>query len=151
MQPTRYHLTLTIGLAAGLGATTSLLLNSPPAEGYPTSAISVGTNPVDAWAGTFTTTPVTVFSAPADQDIVVTDLHFSCNYACDQRVVLTRSDGTLVGSYWISGGYGSSLDGVSVQQSLTSGLPIPAGQSLSAVSTGSYTVSYTLSGYLSQP
>jgi hypothetical protein len=150
MQTSPLHLSLTVGLAAGLGVMSTIVVMPHTAQGYPTTAVSTGTNPVSAWAGTVNTTGTVVLSAPADQDIVVTDISLSCNYMCESLVYMSRSDGTQVGSFWVSGGYGSSYDSSTVQQQLASGLPVPAGQSLT-IGSSSGTIAYTLSGYLAQP
>lgn len=151
MHTSRFHLTITAGLAVGLGAMTTLALLPHAAQGYPTVAISSGSNPVSAWAGTFSSTAISVLTAPEDQDIVITDISLSCNYTCEDRVEMTRSDGTMVGSFWISGGYSSSYDSLSVQQNYSSGIPIPAGQSLSIRTSSGHNAAYTLSGYHAQP
>ena len=151
MSADRFQTILCTGLAIGLGAMTVLVFQSPPAIGLPASpATSVGSNPVDAWAGTVNSSGTTAFTAPSAHDIVITDVHFSCNFTCETRVQLIRSDGTTIGSFWVAGGYGSSYDALSVQQQFGSGLPVPAGQSLTIQTTGS-TVAYTLSGYLAHP
>jgi hypothetical protein len=151
MHTSRFQLALTTTLAIGLGATGAAVLIPQTAVGYPAGAsVSTGTNPVDAWAGTVGSSTTSILTAPADQDIVVTDVHLSCNYMCETRVTMTRSDGTTVGSFWVSGGYGSSYDSLSVQQQFSSGIPVPAGQNLSLQSS-SGTIAYTLSGYLAQP
>jgi hypothetical protein len=80
------------------------------------------------------------------QNIVITDVHFSCNYNCETKVVMTRSDGTLVGRFWVSGGYGTGYDSLSIQQQFASGIPSPASQSLSLSMSGN-TIAYTLSCY----
>ncbi len=117
MHTSRFQLALTTTLAIGLGATGAAVLIPQTAVGYPAGAsVSTGTNPVDAWAGTVGSSTTSILTAPADQDIVVTDVHLSCNYMCETRVTMTRSDGTTVGSFWVSGGYGSSYDSLSVQQ-----------------------------------
>ena len=152
MHTSRYHLTLTATLAIGLGATGALSLMPQTAVGYPAGAVvSIGTNPVSAWAGTVGVTSTTILTAPSDQDIVITDIHLSCHYTCETRVEMTLSDGSTVGSFWVSGGYGSSYDSLSIQQAFSSGIPVHAGQSLSLQSTGGSTVAYTLSGYHAQP
>jgi hypothetical protein len=151
MYAPKFHLTLTVGLSAALGAMTVLALSSQPAKGYPAAAVSAASNPVQAWAGEVNSTDTVIMTAPTDQDIVVTDVHLSCNYACEDRVVLTRSDGSTVGMFWISGGYGSSYDSSNIQQQFSSGIPVPAGQTLSIRTISGYTAAYTLAGYHAQP
>ena len=151
MHTSKFHLALTTALALGMGAAGSAALLPHTAVGYPSGAsISTGSNPVQSWAGTVSSSSTTIFTAPEDQDIVVTDVHLSCNYTCDTRFTMTRSDGTTIGSFQVSGGYGSSYDSLSIQQQFNSGLPVPAGQTLT-IQTTHDTVSYTLSGYLAQP
>ena len=151
MHTTRFHLMLTVGLSGALGAMTILAVSSQPAQGYPTTAISTAYNPVQAWAGEFDNHASTVLTAPADQDIVITDIHLSCNYMCEDKVQMTRSDGTEVGLFWISGGYGNNYDSSKIEQQFSSGIPVPAGQSLTLQTINGYTAAYTLSGYQAQP
>ena len=151
MSTDRLQTFLITGLSMGLGAMTIMVFQSQPAIGLPSSpTVSVGTNPVRAWAGTVNSNPVVLFTAPTDQDIVITDVHLSCNYTCETRIELIRSDASTVGSFWISGGYGTNYDSLSVQQQFASGIPVPAGQSLSIETTGP-TVAYTISGYEARP
>ena len=151
MSNNRFQIVLTTGLAMGLGAMTTLTFLPQSAVGFPAApAVSLGSNPVEAWAGTVDSNPVTLFTAPGDQNIVITDIHFSCNYFCDSRVDLIRSDGTTVGSFYVSGGYGADRDSLSIQQQFASGIPILAGQTVTLQTTGS-TVAYTLSGYQARP
>ena len=150
MHTNRFHLIVTTGLAICLGATGAMALLPTTAIGYPAgSAVSMGSNPVQSWGGT--TSSDVVLSAPSDQDLVITDVHLSCNYMCETRVELQRSDSSMVGMFWISGGYGSSYDSQSVEQMFSSGLRIPAGQSLSLYSSSGSSVAYMFSGYQAQP
>ena len=151
MSAPKFHLTLTVGLSAALGSMTVLALSSQPAKGYPAAAVSAASNPVQAWAGEVAATTTDLLTAPSDQDIVITDVHFSCNYACEDRVILSRSDGSTVGMFWISGGYGSSYDSSNIQQQFSSGIPVPSGQTLSIRTAYGNTAAYTLTGYLAQP
>ena len=151
MSNNHFQTMLITGLAIGFGATATLSLRPHSAIGFPAApAVSLGSNPIQAWAGTINSNTSTILSAPSDQNIVLTDIHFSCNYTCETRVTMTRSDGTVVGSFWVSGGYGSDRDSLSIQQQFSSGIPIPAGQSLVLNTTGN-TIAYTLSGYQAHP
>ena len=150
MHAHRFHLMLTTGLAICLGAAGAAAGLPTVAIGYPAgSAVSMGSNPVQSWGGA--TSSAVVRSAPSDQDLVITDVNLSCNYMCDTRVELQRSDGHVLGSFWVSGGYGTSYDTLAIQQSFTSGLRLPAGQDLILASSSGAAVAYTLSGYQAQP
>jgi hypothetical protein len=150
MHAHRFHLILTTGLAICLGAFGAVAILPTVAIGYPAgSAVSMGSNPIHSWGGVFTSE--TVLTAPDDQDLVITDVHLSCNYMCDTRVEMLRTDGETVGMFWVSGGYGSSYDSLAIQQMFSSGLRIPAGQALSLISSSGAQVAYTLSGYQAQP
>jgi hypothetical protein len=152
MTESRFHLTLTVGLAACMGALTVAAFSSNVAIGYPSvGAVSSGANPVQSWGGTMSGSGLTVFTAPVDMDIVITDVHFSCSYMCDTRVTMIRSDAKNVGTFYISGGYGSNYDSMAVSQQFSSGIKIPAGQSLAISPTSGISVAYTLSGYEATP
>ena len=68
MNPSRFHLVLTTGLAAGLGAAVTTLFGGQDAEGYPAGAtVSLGTNPVVSFAGILGSSATeTATTAPAD-------------------------------------------------------------------------------------
>jgi hypothetical protein len=150
MHAHRFHLILTTGLAICLGAFGAVAILPTVAIGYPAgSAVSMGSNPIHSWGGI--TASADVLTAPSEQDLVITDVTLTCNSTCDTRVQLQRSDGTSVGMFWVSGGYGSSYDSLSIQQMFSSGLRIPAGQALSLISSSGAQVAYTLSGYQAQP
>ena len=139
MKTNGIHLFLITGLAVALGFS----LASTPAVGYPTAAISYGANPLWATGGEVGIgSTVTVFSAPATHDAVVTDIAIDVdNYA---SVWLKLSDGTVVGRHRI-------LDSVGhVDRSLVSGINIPAGQSLQMQHDWGYPVYYSVSGYYAQ-
>ena len=134
------HLVLITCLALALGFS----IASTPAVGYPTAAISYGANPLWATGGEVGPySSVTVFTAPAAHDAVVTDIAIDVdNYA---SVWLKLSDGTVVGRHRI-------LDSVgSVERSLVSGINIPAGQSLQMEHDWGYPVYYSVSGYYAKP
>ncbi len=150
MHTHRFHLIVTTGLAICLGATGAMALLPTAAIGYPAgSSVSLGSNPVQSWGGT--TSSAAVLTAPSDHDLVITDVHLSCNYMCETRVELVRSDGATVGMFWVSGGYGSSYDSLAIQQMFSSGLRIAAGQSMNLTSSSGASVAYTFSGYHAQP
>ena len=77
MSTNRFQTLLITGLAITLGATTVLSLNPNDAIGRPAGPnVSVGANPIMAWAGTANSTASTVFTAPSDQNIIITALFF---------------------------------------------------------------------------
>jgi hypothetical protein len=141
MQTSRFQLGLIAALAVGLGYT----LSSSQAVGYPAgAAVSLGTNPVWSTAGTVSgSTTITVIEAPADQDVVITDLSMYCNGA--SHLFLRLDDGTLVGRYRVVDGAGL------VNRSLNSGILVPAGQSVQLENESGSTVFYNYSGYYAQP
>jgi hypothetical protein len=150
-----------------------LLLTSlvaTPAHAYPAGvAISTGTNPVRSAAGRLelgtTGTATDVIAAPADQDLVLTDISLGLTFRSSANYYsgyaeLEGSDGVLYGVYTLAGGrlYDGAPSG-STQFSGVSGIRIPAGVSITLnwvfayASTGeaNYHFTYTLAGYLAQP
>jgi hypothetical protein len=125
---------------------------SNPAQGHPSGmVVSTGTNPIVNVAGQLSSSAwVTVMTAPADQDIVVTDLVFSANHSgAGEPELRLGSTSTTVGRYFIFGG--SYNGGGPAHFSLLTGIRIPAGDSLELnINTTNY-VNYSLSGYYAQP
>ncbi len=70
---------------------------------------------------------------------------------CETRVSLERSDGEMLGMFWVSGGYGTSYDTLAIQQTFSSGLRLSGGQHLTMSSSSGSAVAYTFSGYQAQP
>ena len=142
MQTSRFQLGLMATLAAGLGFS----LASSEAVGYPAgAAVSMGSNPVWSVGGTPDSTET--LTAPADQDMVITDVHFSNTDAQWLRVEMQLS-GAPVAAFTSDG----TADRPSV--SLKSGIRVPAGQAMTIYFEGYYGLSssrYTLSGYYAQP
>ncbi len=125
---------------------------SGPAQGPPTGmVVSTGTNPIVNVAGQLSSSAwVEVLTAPASQDIVVTDLVFSANHSGAGEPELRLASTTeTVGRYFIFGG--SYNGGGPAHFSLQTGIRIPAGDSLELnINTTNY-VNYSLSGYYAQP
>lgn len=179
MSTTRFHLVLTTSLATVLGGMSVLALQSGDAIGYPAgSVVSTGSNPVVS-GGTSLAVPyygsvstIELITAPADQDLVVTDLilqpgtdRMSCLEQWDAHVTVesqTLAQFLLVTPFYYSGSYISNTHHGD-QIHLVSGLRVPAGQSAELQvernrSDGSYcydtrvaSVAVTWTGYLAQP
>ena len=149
MQTSRFQLGLIASLAMGLGFS----LASSPAVGYPAgAAISTGSNPLWTYGGEVSTggVGVTVFTAPADQDMVLTDISLSTDYDFDIAPSLLLDDGTELGYWVINGMRSASHTAAPVHMSMNSGIRIPQGRSLQ-INSGGSVLRYSLSGYYAQP
>jgi hypothetical protein len=122
---------LQIGLSTGLACALGLSISSKPAKG-----------------GTVDNDPPATFTAPEDQDMVITDLLLSLGYNEQTWVALTRDDGTVLGSFYLHS-YNSISHNVS--HNFTSGIRIPRGESATLRSGGGTYVHYSVSGYYAQP
>lgn len=174
----RFHLSLTVGLAVCLGAVATIALSPQDAIGYPAGpTVSAGHNPVVSAGGTTAWgSSSDLFTAPADHDIVITDIVLSGNtdhHRCKAQawVKVDSASGTLgefsVGTpvlytnSWVASGGETNL-----VMDLASGLRLPAGETAQlSVSTegmnydcssATYApnrvrVHYAISGYLAQP
>jgi len=143
MQTSRFQLGLMATLAVGLGFS----LSSSDAIGYPAAAVSTGSNPSWDSAGRLTgySSVVTLVTAPADQDAMVTDIHLGTDYQV-QQVKLVLDDGRLVGDYRVR-----DTAGGDVVRAMVTGIRVPAGRSLILEWSSPYTVRYNVSGYYGQP
>ncbi len=142
MQTSRFQLSLVTALAVGLGFS----LSSSQAVGYPAgAAVSMGVNPVWAHGGRSNAISAVIFTAPADKDMVLTDLSLSTDYGYPARTRLKVGDG-IVGEWVVYGKPGDAYNASPVALSMTSGIRIPAGQSLELNTTGVET-SFAMSGY----
>ncbi len=163
MQTSRLQLGLITTLSIALG----LSLASPDAIGYPTTAISLGTNPLFAEGGQLTGSTSTTVLTADEHTAVVSDLVLSIadnSYTCAANMHVNLSiDGRSVGQFEIGlsrpAGNFSQYAPV-VQIDLQSGIPVPPGEhldmSVSQISqydcTDSVTeLSYMMSGYFAQP
>ena len=71
MHTSRFQLSLIATLAVGLGFS----LSSSQAVGYPAgAAVSLGANPLWSHGGMSNASSAVIFTAPADKDMVLTDL-----------------------------------------------------------------------------
>jgi hypothetical protein len=150
MLTSRFQLGLIASLAVGLGFS----LASSQAIGYPAGAISMGMNPLWSTGGNLVAGSTDIVTAPADQDVVVSDLilTYGC-INCGPRVSL-YVDGTNVASfryYQQKDYYDDAFQSPHpIQHAFKSGVHVPAGSTLS-MSIDSFDVDYTLSGYYAQP
>ena len=151
MQTSRFHLSLSIALAAALG----YALSSSQAVGYPSgAAISTGTNPVWSTSGAASSgTTMVVLTAPADQDMVVTDVHLGTTYSSYYcGVLFQRPSGEEIGRIRMSSLHSYGFTGYA--NSFNSGMRVPAGEALTMELSGcpsSMNADYMLSGYYAQP
>ena len=150
MQTSRFQLGLIAALAIGLGYT----LSSAQAVGYPAgAAVSYGANPVVSVGGLIDDATITLISAPADQDLVITDLLLTMYVGnCNSSITLTNSAGDTVAQVRLKGVEHRGGDDAahwlsSVEHSFKSGIPVPAGENLNMTEGGSCDVAYTASGY----
>jgi hypothetical protein len=155
MVTSRFQLGLIATLAVGLGFS----LASSDAIGYPAgAAVSLGSNPVISVGGTVSSTSAELFTAPVDQDVVVTDVWLTmAKHSCSSVVDLVTSAGATVSTVklfaYFFDGYSKAAHSQpgSVRHSFGSGLPLPAGQSLQITESGGCSVAYTVSGHYVQP
>jgi len=142
MQTSRFQLGLIATLAFGLGFS----LSSSEAVGYPAgSAISMGTNPVWSVGGLPLATET--ITAPPDQDMIITDVHFGNTDAQWLRVEMSLPSGSLAA-------FSSDSPTDRHLWSLRSGIRIPAGETLTMAFEGYYGLGssrYTVSGYYARP
>ncbi len=128
-----------------------------PAWSYPGgSAVSLGSNPLFAHGGSVgVNTDVTVFTAPADQIMVITDI--SCELSLMVRI--KTDTGAVLGEYGIGMPDLYNHPGNAQGYSFQSGLPVQPTQALvietesayRECDTSTYRLRYTLSGYSAQP
>jgi hypothetical protein len=168
MQTSRFQ----IGLIAALSCALGLALSTSPAIGYPAGpSVSYGLNPIVSSGGlVYRDESTTAVTAPADQDVIVTDVLLSSNSnsGCirSHQSTLTLSSGTVVGKFDTSSSWAkqfadwTSAPGLSVNHTYGSGLRVPAGETLTLSVTqywqagscsGTHGVAYSVSGYQSQP
>ena len=146
------------------------LFQQPQAEALPsTPTISYGQNPIVTIGGSVADGEnTTIFTAPTDHDIIVTDLiltSFKSNMGCkaSHKSELVLSSGEILGHFetetgFYNGTHGGS-SGFGIQHNFQSGLRIPAGETLSLFVTQSNSyggscspsgIRYMISGYYAQ-
>ena len=147
MNTNHFQLGLISALSIGLG----LALSSSPAIGYPSGpVVSTGSSPIMNTGGYITDYGWnTVMTAPAEHDLVVTDVVFSSDHSGAGDPDLRLSTGENVGQFYIFGG--SYHSGGVVHLDLKTGIRVPAGESLQLNTNTSNNIRYAFSGYLAQP
>ena len=142
MQTSHFQLCLLLLMAGALGATVS----PSSAVGYPaTATISKGSNPI--WSVGGQPAYTMDFDAPADQDIIITDIFYGSASGGWLKLEL-EIDGEDIAAY--------AWDGATDRQvvSLNSGIRIPAGKTMTArfeAYTSFGSGRYTFSGYYARP
>lgn len=154
---------MTAGLVIGLGV--------QQVQALPGASIGYGQNPLVSIGGSaYDGETKVLFTAPADQDIIVKDLILTSfsNMTCKRshKSELILGSGAVLGQFETvtpnySGTHGSS-SGMAIQHSFASGIRVPAGDTLtfvvtefgnygsSCTSNGNYGVRYMVSGYHAQ-
>jgi hypothetical protein len=142
MQTSQFQIGLIAILAVGLGFS----LASSTAVGYPAgAAVSMGSNPVWSMGGVPAATQT--LTAPADQDMIITDVHFANTDSHWIRVEMALAGDTVAA-------FTSDSASNRLPVALQSGIRVPAGEALTigfAAYYGLSSVRYTLSGYYAQP
>lgn len=139
-----------------------------PVFAYPGAAVSTGTNPVRSAAGVqdfdLGFSKSAVIAAPADQDLILTDIVLGYVLENDDarfsaRIDLLGSDGIVYGVYAFQSGRLYQATSHATNFAGQTGVRIPAGVSVSIAwtfgyqshSNWVYNGTYTLSGYLANP
>ena len=134
--------TLSLYTIVGTGFFVSFLMT---AKAVPNS-IDYGNNPVVSKGGyaSNNTGDVTIFSAPSDQDIMITDYEITTNYSYGCSPSLRLASGGVL-AYW------SISAARHIEASKRSGLRVPAGDSVILTANCSSSVYYTISGHYARP
>jgi hypothetical protein len=132
------------------------------ANAFPQGAnVSMGSNPLFSFGGTVSNNTTTLFTAPSDQIMVVTDILLSMTQdSCKSTVSFTTTSGLTLGTINLhskqidtGGSYNrAALTGpTQTQHAFNSGLPLSIGDTLEIIESGNCGVGYTVSGYYAQP
>jgi hypothetical protein len=120
-------------------------------------SVSYGGNPLFSQGGTISNSTSSIFTAPSDQIMVVTDLLLSMNSDDCQSFLDITLSGTSLGSFKLhsnlhyDGDKAAQSQPSTIQHAFNSGISVPVGETLEITETGSCSVAYTLSGYYAQP
>ncbi len=153
---------LGLGIVIGVGV--------QQVQAFPASSVGYGQNPLVSIGGTaYHGETKVLFTAPADQDIIIKDLVFtsSSNMSCKRahKSELILGSGDVLGQFETNSGAYAGTHGMStassIQHAMAGGLRVPAGDTLTFVVTEvstygscsgstSYGVRYMVSGYYAQ-
>ena len=143
MQTSHFQLSLIALLSTALGVS----ISSSDAVGYPAPAISMGSNPIWNAGGTPPSSGYKTFYAPADQDLVITDIHFGALNSSWMKLQFEVSDVMVAAYAWTDTGDRYPI-------SLENGIRVPAGSHVNVYFHHHYGVvntQYTFSGYYAKP
>ena len=123
-----------------------------------TQNISLGSNPLFTLGGTISNTTTTLFTAPNDQMMVITDIILTMNSnSCGSTLELTNSNAATLSTFKLHsynhlGSYRAAQSQVSsIQHAFNSGISVNPNDSLDISESGSCNVAYTISGYYAHP
>ena len=132
-------------------------------HGYPNAnaeigpAVSAGSNPLVSVTGS---TSGTLFTAPGDQMIVISDLILTVSGSngyqpCTASVAITSQASGDIATFLMtadtSSNEGSSHSGSTIAHSFAGGLPVPPSDQISISISGNCSVNYVVAGYHAQP
>ena len=120
--------------------------------------ISLGSNPLFTLGGTVSNTTTSLFTAPNDQMMVITDIILTMNSnSCVSTIEFTNSNATTLSTFKLHsynhlGSYRAAQSQVSsIQHAFNSGIAVSPNDSLDISESGSCNVAYTISGYYAHP
>ena len=145
-----------LSIAVVIFACTLLIHGYPKANADIGPTISSHVNPLVYATGT---SSGTLFSAPNDQIIVISDIILTASGAngwqpCVSSVELSTSSGAIAYFQMTSdstANEGSSHSGSTVSHSFSGGIPVPEGEQVSISIGSGCTVNYVISGYHAHP
>jgi len=153
--------TIAAFLAIASGCVLAVSMLPGPAIGYPTTAVSLGTNPVIAVGGEVgPTSTVNLFEEFLDQEFVITDVvitiygHRDSTNTCKNRVSLDSGSARLAQYHLTSDTYynGGYVQPTSVSHTYSSGLPVASGAPLAITNhDAACSIGYSVSGYRAAP
>ena len=149
---------LNTGVAIGFGMCLMALFSQPDAQAnLPIMSMGYGQNPLTSIGGTaYDGENKFLMTAPSNFDLIITDviLTSTTNVLCNRthKSEFILGSGPILGQFETSstgmvvdnGTWGASSDGGTIQHAFTSGLRVPAGDSLSLMITE--TSNYTYNG-----
>jgi len=95
-----------------------------------------------------------VILASLDRDVIVTDVLLTYrNSNCNPKIEVRTNTGDVLAKFYLYQNQDSdkTMQPTTILHSFSSGLPLPAGESLDIQEYDGCNVAYTLSGYYAQP